>query len=386
MTKSQRGATLFIAAAAFSAVAVTTLSAAGILEELQVLLKSRQAMEQKLAALIREQKSTEDNLSADVRAEAGATSEQAKALFREAIRTLNQTLESNKAGQAETTRALAATKARLIALCGGVDTKLAQDRMVLQRQQATNAASREELERWMQLNVQAQRDALLAGVKFLAQSYAADAELMQGSVRKLQRHVEQLARKGRNARTDAARTRYVNQMTAAIDRLAPAHSELVAKTAAGYADDLSKRWELVRDNLHHDVRVAQKDNETLQSLLASASWKEALIGDDLDTPGIDALSTIIEEIGANEAKLQLGLKQFEQMTGPAIRAFTFARDASYNALLSYESTQRVLQQSDEVAKLIALAGTALQREYKSSIDARNLCWQQRLTGPSIAAR
>ncbi|MBI2204702.1 MAG: hypothetical protein HYU41_12705 [Candidatus Rokubacteria bacterium] len=62
------------------------------------------------------------------------------------------------------------------------------------------------------------------------------------------------------------------------------------------------------------------------------------------------------------------------MTGPAIRAAVFVRDASYAATLSALSTARVLQQSD-VAGDLARASGALQKQYQTTVDALRACRQ-----------
>ena len=96
------------------------------------------------------------------------------------------------------------------------------------------------------------------------------------------------------------------------------------------------------------------------------------MSEDIDTPGLDALSSLTQQAGEELSKLELGLERYQKFTGPTIRAAVFVRDAAYSALLSGLSTVRVLQQSD-VAGDLAKATAALQKQYKKSIDALHAC-------------
>lgn len=370
-----------VAAAAIAA----TVLAAGSLDDVQDLLKRKAAAERQLAALIQEENSARTNLDADVAAQARATSPAARTLYGEAIESLRQTLAKNQAGQSAAKKMLSDIAIRGPELCRSIDEKILSDRDALDRQLEANDTSQDQLEAWSKLSEKSQGEALKASVSFVVGEYVADVDELSGSARKLERRVEELARKGRNARKVATRTKFVNQMHVAIDEAVQARRVLAGKTAAKTVADLHKNWEFVKKDMQQDLRVAQKHDETLRGLLNQSAWKEALVGDDIDQPGLDALSTIVEEVATHQLKASLGAKRFAAMAGPAIRASTFVINAWYSALMSAVAAEGVLKESDVLGQS-ALAMGALQRQFKNNVDARNLCRKAGYASPLIAAR
>jgi hypothetical protein len=380
-----------VLAAILAALLVTVgghLIAVGLLDDVKALIKEKQAAEQKVASLVQQESQARIALQNAMRGQAAASQSnnpEGAAIFGQAVAVNNRTIEQSRAGQASGRTQLESLSVRGRELCSQVDRQAKSDRDAIERQMETNHTSQEELERWTAANADAQREALFASVKFMAGTYAADAERLGQSVSKLQRRVELLAQQGRNTVVVGRRTRYLKEMDAAIAQLMIDAKQFAAKTVVGDAEKLYKGWEIARDSMRNELRVAQKSNETLKALVTDSPFKEAVLGDDLDKPGIDALSNLIEEVGTNQAKLTVGLKRFEKMAGPTIRAATFVRDAWYSALLSYESTARVLQQND-VAGMAAVAAGALQQQYENTIDAVVLCREAGFLDPLVAGR
>ncbi len=256
--------------------------------------------------------------------------------------------------------------------CMAVPGQVRKDREEIERQMRSNEASQEELREWNKLNEKAQYDAVVAGIKFAAGEFAADAELVRGSVSKLERHAVYLAKKADQSRKLKTRMMYVSQLDATLGPLNAMQHTLMAKAAVKTGLDIEKAWGPSRDTMHHEFRVARKHNGSIREVLKDHAFKEAFTGEDIDTPGLDVLSSLVEQAGEELGKMELGLQRYEKFTGPSIRAAVFVRDSAYSALLSALSTQRVLQQSDLAGSLAKAAGV-LQERYKKSIDSLHDC-------------
>jgi hypothetical protein len=136
--------------------------------------------------------------------------------------------------------------------------------------------------------------------------------------------------------------------------------------------EAEKAWTVARDTMRGEFRVARKQDETMREVLKDPGFKEAFVGEDVETPGLDVLSSLTEQAVEETGKFLLNAEKYEQFTGPSIRAAVFVRDAAYTALLSYFSTQHVLQQNDLAGNLARSAGV-LQLKYKKSVDALADC-------------
>jgi hypothetical protein len=168
--------------------------------------------------------------------------------------------------------------------------------------------------------------------------------------------------------------KYAAQLEATLADLEPKQLGLMAQEIVKAGLTADKTWNLVRNTIHHEAGVARNRNAAVREMLRDPEFKEAFAGGDLDTPGLDVLASLTQTAGEELGKLELGLERYGKFTGPAIRAAVFVRDASYSALLSGLSTQRVLQQND-LAGDLARATASLQAQYKRSIDAVRACRQ-----------
>jgi hypothetical protein len=260
--------------------------------------------------------------------------------------------------------------------CEMIAHQVQLDREEIERQIRTRGLSQQELSDWNKLNAKAQTDAVMAGAKFVMGEFVADIDPVRSSVSRLESQAAELAQKGINSKKSATRVRYLAQLSAALDHLEPIQGNLMDKIIVQTGDDAEKFWDVTRNTMRHEFRVAAKHNEEMRKTLQGPEFKEAFTGDDIDTPGLDVLTVLTEQAGEETGKFMLGLSKYERFTGPTIRAAEFVRDAAYNALLSYVSTQRVIQQSDLAGDLAKSAGL-LQQRYKNSVDALAACRQVR---------
>ena len=230
----------------------------------------------------------------------------------------------------------------------------------------------QELASWSKLNADAQDDALIAGAKFVAGEYAVGGAAAVSKVTKLAREVERVSRKTKNARDAKVRLMYARKLHAEIDRMRVPLTELLARGKTGKILDIEERRGVVRDTLHAEFKVASARDDELRRILESSPFKKSFSGEGINTPGLDLLATLAEDAGKEIGIRVLTLKKFESMTGPHVRAVVFVRDATYNALLSILSTQRVLQQNDLVGDLARASGV-LQEKYQIDVDALREC-------------
>jgi len=262
--------------------------------------------------------------------------------------------------------------AAAIAACTLAAQQAQADRQEIERQMRTNEMSQEELGEWNKLNAKAQIDALVDGVKFVFGEFVADIDPVRGSVSRLERRAADLTQKATQSKKYGTRLKYLSQLNAVLDQLEPMQGNLLDKTLVKTGLDTEAVWNLARNTMKHEFRVARNQNQQMREVLSDPGFKEAFTGEDAETPGLDVFSGLVDEAVEEEAKFLVGLDKYERFTGPTIRAAVFVRDASYDALVSFLSTERVLQQS-ELAGALAKSAGALQKKYKKSVDALQAC-------------
>jgi hypothetical protein len=256
--------------------------------------------------------------------------------------------------------------------CRGLEKRVAADRSEIERLSREISTGQQELATWSKLNADAQQGALLAGARFVAGEYAAGALAARAKVARLAREIERVARKTATARKRKVRLIYARKLQAEVERLRTPLKDLWARKGTTAVLDLESNWSVARDTLHAELQIASSRDAELRRILESSVFKESFRGEGVDTPGLDLVATLAEEAGKDLGVRALGLKKFEAMTGPHVRAAVFVRDASYNALLSLLSTSRVLQQND-LAGAFAKAAGVLQARYQIDVDALHEC-------------
>lgn len=232
--------------------------------------------------------------------------------------------------------------------------------------------SAEELAEWTRANGEAQKGAVLASVTFVLDEYSAGLDELHGSVSKLESEAERIARRAEQSRKFETRMRYVAQLHAIRTEWNVQWARMMGKELARTGLEAKDTWELARNTMHHEFRVARSHDAAIRETLAEPGFREAFVGEDLDTPGLDVLSALAQKAGEDAAKLELGLARYEKFTGPSVRAAVFVRDALYSALASGLSTARVLQEN-EVAGSLAKGAASLQKQYAGTVKALRAC-------------
>jgi hypothetical protein len=256
--------------------------------------------------------------------------------------------------------------------CAAIARKVQADRQAIEQQISTNAMSQEELQNWSKLNKSAQVEALADAARFVFGEFVADLDPYRDSVTKLENQAAFLTKKSIQSKKYATRMRYLADLNAVRDQLAPMQVGLLAKNFSNTALDVDEVWELSRDTMQHEFRVARKQDEHLREALKDPEFHDAFVGDEMDQPGLEVISDLMDEAVQSGAKLLVGLERYERFAGPTVRAAVFVRDASYDALLFSLSKDRMLQQS-ELAGALAKSARVLQEQNQKDVDALRAC-------------
>ena len=258
--------------------------------------------------------------------------------------------------------------------CANATEQARRDREAVERQIHSNELNQQELEEWNSLNGKAQKDAVVSSAKYFLGEFVSNIDPVRSSVSKLESRAAELANKSIKSRRLATRAKYAAQLGAVLNELEPMQGNLYAKLAVNAGLDANKTWELARDTMQHQFRVARKQNENIREMLRDPAFKEAFAGEDTDTPGENVVYALADQAAEETGKCLSTLEQYDQLVGPTIRAGVFVRDLVYSDLLSYYSTKRVLQASD-LAGNFAKSSAALQKQYQKSVDAVHACRQ-----------
>ena len=258
--------------------------------------------------------------------------------------------------------------------CANAMAQRVKDRDAVERQIRSNELNQQELAEWSSLNAKAQKDAVLASVKYFVGEYAGNIDPVRGSVSKLERRAAEVAQKSVKSRKLATRTKYAAQLGAIVKELQPMQHSLYAKVAGQTLLDADKTWELARDTMRHEFRVAARQNQSIREMLQDPEFKKTFAGDDTDTPGDDVMGTLVDQAIEDAGKFLATAEEYDRLVGPTIRAGVFVRDVFYSDWLSAVSTARVVQASD-LAGSFAKSSAVLQGQYKKSVDAVAACRQ-----------
>lgn len=251
--------------------------------------------------------------------------------------------------------------------CDQAAAHMRQVRAEIGKNQAQNRATREELDRWTALNKEAQKEAVMASLRFVLGQYASKLDQSMQSLQKLDAQILKLIATSRNTRKLANQQKLYQQIAGKIQALQPKLREAGARWGAQTLVDGDSLWNAANKTLQHEFRVASKHNQSIRELLQDPAFREAFAGDEVDKPSVDLLSALVEKAIEDSASVLKWIEEYEGQIGTATRAVVFVRDAAYAMTASYLSTERVLQQN-EVATLVAKASAALQKEYKRSVD------------------
>ena len=258
--------------------------------------------------------------------------------------------------------------------CANATAQKLRDREAVERQIRANDLNQQELAEWSSLNAKAQKDAVLSSVNYFLGEFASNIDPVRSSVSKLESRAAELAKKSAQSKKFAARAKYAAQLGAIVQELKPMQHSLYAKIAGQTLLDAEKTWQLARDTMQHEFRVAAKQNESIREMLRDPEFKKAFAGDDTDAPGEDVLDTLTDQAIEEAGKFLATAEEYDRLVGPTIRAGVFVRDVFYSDWLSYESTDRV-EQAAALSGSFARSSEALQKQYQKSVDAVLACRQ-----------
>jgi hypothetical protein len=261
--------------------------------------------------------------------------------------------------------------------CDVVAQNALQEKAAIEQLRISNLQNQQELSDWTDMSRSAQKDALLAALKWAGTEYAADAESASASVSKLEERLAFLTKKNVMSKKQATRLRFLAELQQArsalttklgLDRRLIVWSKKFAEAGVS-ADDA---WHVARPAMQVEFRVAAKRDAAIGEQLKDKEFREAFTGDPSETPAMETVETLSDQAIEDVFKALLTAEQFQNVAGPAVRAGVFVRDAWYSALESYFSKRRV-EQDSEVAGKMARAIAAMQKQYQDTIDAMKLC-------------
>lgn len=267
-------------------------------------------------------------------------------------------------------------------VCDAVRARADRTRKAIERSRNDIAASQRELDFWTRMNGEAQKGALLAGTKFLLGQYAANTASSAAKLEKLRREADRLSKKYGQSRKGGVRTMYMRQLRDTVAKMSAPTRDLVARVGVNRALTAEEQWSVIRNTLKTEFNAASQRDAEVIKLIQSSQFKAAFQGDGIETAEWDLLASLAEDAARSVGEHLLNVEQYAASVAPAVRAFDFARDATYNGLLSALSTQRVLQQAD-LAGDLARASAILQERYEDDVLDAAAC---AAVGPPIALR
>lgn len=261
-----------------------------------------------------------------------------------------------------------------VTACQKAARRAEADLREIRRQRRSNELNREEMAEWSSASKQAQTDALKAAVFYVAGVFIDDLDAVRSSVAKLERRAATMDKKAAFSKKHTTRLKYLAELHGLLEELQPRRLKLMAREVTKVGMDVNAVWQLSKNTMQHEFRVARNRNQKIHEMLKEPEFKETFAGEDLDTPGLEVVSTLTDQAVEETGKFLMKARRYERLVGPAVSAGAFARDTLYSALLSYHSTQRVLQQSS-LASVFAKSLRALQKQYQNDIDAVRACRQ-----------
>ena len=256
--------------------------------------------------------------------------------------------------------------------CAAVREIAERDRQRVEELRRTGERNQEELEEWKRLNGDAQKEALLSAVRFVAGSYAAKLEESNAAIARLEEKASaDIKRLGISARSKQQR-KLLAKLHDIARKLASAQIDAAQKKVVKTGLEADQAWVLARETMHVEFQRAITSNPALEELKDSSDFQSAFIGDEVDSAGSNVLGALAEEAIQSLARTGLVAQMTVELTGKTVRAAAFFRDSAYNALLSQLSTDRV-EQDSAVAGQLAIAARSLQQRYRIDVDRLREC-------------
>lgn len=184
-------------------------------------------------------------------------------------------------------------------LCTSVSFQVKQDLEAVEQQKSTNELIQKEKETWEKLNDKAQKEAVMAAIKFTLGEFAAEFSPVKESTSKLVSRLTDLTGKATKSQKYQERLNYLSKLRTAMNKF-----EIRPKIIVNEALETDKAWNIARNTMKHEFRVARKHNENIRQMLEDSEFREAFTGDDLETPGLDVITALTNEAVEETAKFE----------------------------------------------------------------------------------
>lgn len=242
--------------------------------------------------------------------------------------------------------------------CVDIDAQLARDREALRRQQRVNESAVGELEDWARMNEEAQRSAVMLGVKSLMGEAANRLLARQARVTTLQAAI------ARNERLLGERGIPVGPVRERLATLALKYDRAQRQAAAGAALARSGEAEAI-------YGLARTEAGVIATQLAAADEELARALADPAFEAIIARDASAADLARSALDLAAATPGFERLA-PQYALAAFIVDYGYDATRWSLSAQRILQ-GDALSAQALEAVAALTRQIRRTIEWRDAC-------------
>ena len=242
--------------------------------------------------------------------------------------------------------------------CPTIDAQLARDREAMRRQQGVSAATSAELEAWARENEDAQRSAMMLGVKSLMGEAAGRLAARQSRVTALQSAIT------RNERLLGERGIPVGPVKARLAWLAGEYGRAQAQANVGGAivrvGEIEALYELVRTEAGVLAKEMARTDDAVRAALADPALAAVV---NADASAADLARQTLDQLVATP-----GFERF----APQYAIASFVVDYGYDATRWALSGQRILQ-GDAVSERGLEAVAALTRQIRRTVEWQTAC-------------
>ncbi len=242
--------------------------------------------------------------------------------------------------------------------CPTIDAQLARDREALRRQQGVSAATSAELEAWARENEDAQRSAMMLGVKSLMGEAAGRLAARQARVTALQgaiaRNERRLGERGIAAAPVKARLAWL------AGEYGRAHAQANVGGAVVRASELEALYDLVRTEAGLIAKEMATTDEAVRAALADPALAAVV---NADASAAELARQTLDQLVATP-----GFERF----APQYALAAFVVDYGYDATRWALSGQRILQ-GDAVSERGLEAVAALTKQIRRTVEWQAAC-------------
>lgn len=236
--------------------------------------------------------------------------------------------------------------------CIDLEKQLESDKEALRRLEKANKLALRELEEWTEASKQAEKDALLAGIKTLSSGIAAKLEdqVKSASAFKgwMTRYDRQL--KSKNVNIEVVLGKLENAMRGYVNASALAKSGAAIDNTLKAADI----WKLFKDGLGRVAQTKAKSDASVKEMLDDPALKAVLT---TDFAGLELANSALALASQSD--------ELKKAVGPEFALASFIVDYGYEATKWTLSYNRILQKADPTRD-----ATVIEAELKSVFSLR----------------